>query len=179
MLVGLAAVTVRPSLPLNMAEVPTPFDMVAVVGGCLPQTLRSRGCSLTAGFGEVVVGFLSVDVCVGFPQCFMHFFCSRSAVFTPAGWPAHRAVLMAHYSGRCCFDGGCLWQLAMFAVAIIVPAARTMVRQASLETVVRFFISWLQCWCCSCAAAFDHVAADISEAPLHAKTLNAALLNAG
>jgi hypothetical protein len=53
--------------------------------------------------------------------------------------------------------------VAMFAVAIMVPAARTMVRQASLETVVRFFISWLQCWCCSCAAAFDHVAADISR----------------
>jgi hypothetical protein len=67
----------------------------------------------------------------------------------------------------------------MFAVAIIVPAASTMVRQASLETVVRFFISWLRCWCGSCAAAFDHVAADISQAPLHAKTFKAALLNAG
>jgi hypothetical protein len=87
MLVGLAAVTVRPSLPLNMAEVPTPFDMVAVVGGLVAADFAVAGCSLTAGFGEVVVGFFWVDVCVGFPQCFMHFFCSRSAVFTPAGRP--------------------------------------------------------------------------------------------
>ena len=87
MLVGLAAVTVRPSLPLNMAEVFTPFDMVEVVGGLLAADFAFAGLSLTVGFGEFVVGFLSVYVCVGFPQCFLHFFCSRSAVFTPVGWP--------------------------------------------------------------------------------------------
>ena len=47
--------------------------------------------------------------------------------------------------------------VAMFAVVIIVPAASTMVRQASLETVVRFFISWLPMLV---------LVADISHAPL-------------